>query len=608
MSRTARVIGAAVIPALSVPLVATTARADVPAPPTNPRLPKALDIASPYVEQTVCDPPAKPGVAAFARLMANHYSEYNYGISRNCNAGLTEHSEGRALDWMLNAYDAHEREVAESVLAWLLAPDAEGRPAAMARRFGIMYIIWDRKIWGSYNMSAGWRPYYGSSPHTDHIHFSFSWDGAMSRTSWWSGKAWTGSTRGPGGPTVSVPTQPEQTSSTFPTLRLGSSGPDVKLAQQVIGTQADGEFGPATQSALATWQRANGVAVTRVVDTATWSRMVALGKVPARGAIDGGLMKHAKRTLRLGSTGTPVRDLQKALGGVTADGAFGSRTETAVKAFQKKKGLKVTGVVTENDWRALANLPYTKVSTTSAPKPAPSSSAIPARVRLGSTGAAVKLLQEKLGGLTVDGAFGPATEAALKKYQERRSLLVTGRVTTNDWKALLGRPYRKSGLTPTVAKPKPKPTPVRTVSTSTPYTPVKSTVLAKGARGSAVKVLQRGLRSVAVDGVFGSGTEAAVKAFQRSAKLPTTGIVDARTWNALEARDNPLLAYRSVVLKKGSTGAPVRVLQELLGITVDGQYGSQTEAAVKAFQRKNKLTSTGYVTSVTWEALEKQRR
>ena len=61
----------------------------------------------------------------------------------------------------------------------------------MARRFGIMYIIWNHKMWRAYDPGRGWAPYSGVSPHTDHIHFSFTWDGAYGRTSWWTGKALT---------------------------------------------------------------------------------------------------------------------------------------------------------------------------------------------------------------------------------------------------------------------------------------------------------------------------------------------------------------------------------------------------------------------------------
>ena len=61
------------------------------------------------------------------------------------------------------------------------------------------------------------------------------------------------------------------------------------------------------------------------------------------------------------------------------------------------------------------------------------------------------------------------------------------------------------------------------------------------------------------------------------------------------------------VLKVGSRGAAVTALQRALGITADGVYGSQTQAAVKAFQKRVRLTQTGIVTSVTWDALGRQR-
>jgi hypothetical protein len=57
----------------------------------------------------------------------------------------------------------------------------------MARRLGVMYIIYNRRIWASYRAEEGWRPYVGASPHTDHIHFSFSWAGARKQTSYWDG-------------------------------------------------------------------------------------------------------------------------------------------------------------------------------------------------------------------------------------------------------------------------------------------------------------------------------------------------------------------------------------------------------------------------------------
>ena len=56
-------------------------------------------------------------------------------------------------------------------------------------------------------------------------------------------------------------------------------------------------------------------------------------------------------------------------------------------------------------------------------------------------------------------------------------------------------------------------------------------------------------------------------------------------------------------IKKGSKGAAVKKLQELLKITADGMFGNNTETAVKAFQRANGLAVDGIVGAKTWAAL-----
>lgn len=60
----------------------------------------------------------------------------------------------------------------------------------------------------------------------------------------------------------------------------------------------------------------------------------------------------AKPTLKLGSKGGSVQTLQKRLN-LTVDGIFGPKTEQAVKDFQLKKGIVVTGVVNEETWKRL---------------------------------------------------------------------------------------------------------------------------------------------------------------------------------------------------------------------------------------------------------------
>jgi hypothetical protein len=149
----------------------------------------AIEPLAPYVPQTTCDPSAKAGVLGFRDLLLTSFpGTRNLGIGRLCEAdGVSEHKEGRAFDWGVSADDPAERAAVDGVLAWLFGPDGDGNPEAMARRLGLMYVIWDGQIWSSFHDDEGWRPYVGVSTHRDHVHFSFSWDGALARTSFWAG-------------------------------------------------------------------------------------------------------------------------------------------------------------------------------------------------------------------------------------------------------------------------------------------------------------------------------------------------------------------------------------------------------------------------------------
>jgi N-acetylmuramoyl-L-alanine amidase len=57
--------------------------------------------------------------------------------------------------------------------------------------------------------------------------------------------------------------------------------------------------------------------------------------------------------VKLGSKGSVVKGIQKALGGLVIDGVFGDKTLAKVKAFQKSKGLVVDGVIGPLSWKAL---------------------------------------------------------------------------------------------------------------------------------------------------------------------------------------------------------------------------------------------------------------
>jgi peptidoglycan hydrolase-like protein with peptidoglycan-binding domain len=69
----------------------------------------------------------------------------------------------------------------------------------------------------------------------------------------------------------------------------------------------------------------------------------------------------------------------------------------------------------------------------------------------------------------------------------------------------------------------------------------------------------------------------------------------------LAATASPYIA--KPLLKRGSIGTAVKELQTLLKITVDGDFGPKTEAAVKAFQKTHKLVPDGIAGVYTWEAL-----
>jgi hypothetical protein len=167
-------------PALAAPPVASP----VPAP-------AVVEGFAPYVGQVSCDPTPKPGAVAFATLVFNHYKVgRNGGIERDCAVGGTsEHKEGRAWDWMLNAADPVQKATADEFLEWLTAPGPDQKLGYNARRLGVMYVIWNAQTWSAYRADQGWLPYTGASPHTDHIHVSLSWSGAMKRTSFWTGQA-----------------------------------------------------------------------------------------------------------------------------------------------------------------------------------------------------------------------------------------------------------------------------------------------------------------------------------------------------------------------------------------------------------------------------------
>jgi hypothetical protein len=126
-------------------------------------------------------------------------------------------------------------------------------------------------------------------------------------------------------------------------------------------------------------------------------------------------------------------------------------------------------------------------------------------------------------------------------------------------------------------------------------------VLRQGGSGEDVRTVQHLLNqhgaNVAADGQFGSGTTTAVRSFQSAKGLSADGVVGPQTWAAL-----------IVTVRPGARNHAVRAVQGQLTAngyptTVDGEFGSGTEATVKRFQTANGLTADGVVGPMTWQAL-----
>ncbi len=225
----------------------------------------------------------------------------------------------------------------------------------------------------------------------------------------------------------------------------------------------------------------------------------------------------------------------------------------------------------------------------------------------------------------VDGIFGPQTETAVKAFQRQFNLTADGIVGNATW-------YKISYIYVAVKKLAELTSEGVEAGLEFEY---PGRAIREGDRSVEVQEIQFFLNkislftsrvpSVKIDSFFGSGTKAAVIAFQRLGGLTPDGIVGKATWDtlvdayedtlAVEAPEQQLLGpYPGTALRIGSTGEAVKRVQSALNavnqsngtlttLTVDGIYGSATAEAVRTFQRQTGLSADGVAGPQTWNAL-----
>jgi len=146
------------------------------------------------------------------------------------------------------------------------------------------------------------------------------------------------------------------------------------------------------------------------------------------------------------------------------------------------------------------------------------------------------------------------------------------------------------------------PTPEPTTTTE------HSIVLSNGATGRQVELLQRAL-GIAVDGVYGPETESAVEKLQASRGLTVDGIAGPATSAALRGNAPAASGQRAFAsdftpagIETGGGNAVAR-LQHALHLPTDGDFGPETEAAIRRLQTRHGLTVDGIVGPATWSLL-----
>lgn len=212
------------------------------------------------------------------------------------------------------------------------------------------------------------------------------------------------------------------------------------------------------------------------------------------------------------------------------DGKWGKLTIDAMKAFQEKNDLEVTGKPNEKTWKKLSNITESqskeiaKNVTPVDPGPVPTLSSV----------ADVKKIQEKLLEARVyegeaDGKWGKLTIDAMKSFQEQNGLDITGKPNLETWKKMnevaSGESLKKSSAVVNKAK----------AIEVADIGPVPSLDSADDIKLLQEKLFQAGFYDGNIDGKWGNMTTEAMKKYQEDNDLKVTGKPNTETWKKLNS-------------------------------------------------------------------------
>lgn len=349
------------------------------------------------------------------------------------------------------------------------------------------------------------------------------------------------------------------------TLSVGMSGSEVTSLQNdlvaagYLARTVDGDYGSTTKEAVALFQKAKGLPVTGRADDST---RAAIERAAGAGYRPGGGVVYAE-----GNRGSMISDMQVRLqaagylkGGI--DGVYGEDTTNAVRAFQKAKGIPVSGAIDEMTYSALRNVDASSAPSASYEESGEgeNSSAGGSLYSIGDSGSDVSSIQRKLKKMgyldgAVDGIYGGDTASAVKAFQSDEGLSATGMVNGDTLSRITFEYAAQSG----------------------------ETVLSLGDSGKKVirlqnKLLLHGYNPGSVDGIYGEGTAAAVRQLQSEENLARTGIADGDVWDRLDNAPRFTGNYKKVFHMEATAYTPND--GDGRGRTAMGGYAGKGHAAV----------------------------